>query len=71
MSDTANMHSLLNEFFIWRFLIMKKSIPPIEKLKELSWRYDGPSAQEQIATIKCVSLAGANMCRATADLRFW
>ena len=48
---------------------MKKSIPPIEKLEELSWRYDGPSPQEQITTIKCVSLAGANMSRAPADLR--
>ena len=71
MLNAMNMGSLLNEFFIWRFLIMKKLIPPIEKLEELSWRYDGPSAQKQIATIKCVSLAGANMCRATADLRFW
>ena len=48
---------------------MKKSILPIAKLKKLSWRYDGPGAQEQIATIKCVSLAGANMSRAPADLR--
>ena len=71
MSNTANMRLLLNEFYIRRFPIMKKSIPPIEKLEELCRRYDGLIPQEQIATIECGSPACANMRRATADLRFW
>ena len=71
MVKTANMRSLLNEIDIHRFLTTKKLIPPIEKLEELRRRYDCPIPQEQIATIGCGSLAGANMLRATANLRFW
>ncbi len=48
---------------------MKKSIPPIENLGELNWRYDVPIPREPIATIECGSLAGANMRRVTANLR--
>ena len=66
---TQQMRSLLNKFYIRRTPIMKKSIPPIENLGELNWRYDVPIPREPIATIKCGSLAGANMRRATANLR--
>ena len=71
MSNAISMGSLLNEFFIWRFLIMKKLIPPIEKLEELSWRYDGPISQEQIATINAEAWQVPTCAGTTADLRFW
>ena len=71
MLNAANLSSLLNEIDTRRFLTKKKSIPPIEKLEELSRRYGCPIPHEQIAKIECGSLAGANMRRATADLRSW